>query len=112
MSLSGHHMSLQIACISLVHPSVQVLGKFAQQGYSCHGSTRLCCHVEHAMQVCVVSRGSKACLVSSRNGEVFSCNPPEVTVVDTVGAGDCFAAGFLHAYLWGSSLQVPRDLLP
>lgn len=64
------------------------------------------------MQVCIVSRGSKACLVSSRNGELFSCSPPEVTVVDTVGAGDCFAAGFLHAYLRGSSLQVSPHALP
>lgn len=62
--------------------------------------------LRYAMQVCVVSRGSKACLVSSCNGQVLSCTPPEVTVVDTVGAGDCFAAGFLHAYLTGASLQV------
>ena len=62
--------------------------------------------IAHAVQVCVVSRGSKPCLVGTRNGEHFSCDPPEVTVVDTVGAGDCFAAGFLHAYIRGSSLQV------
>lgn len=61
------------------------------------------------MQVCVVSRGSKACLVGSCNGEVLSCIPPEVTVVDTVGAGDCFAAGFLHAYLTGANLQVNQS---
>lgn len=61
--------------------------------------------------MCVVSRGSKACLVSSHKGELFSCTPPEVTVVDTVGAGDCFAAGFLHAYLTGASLQVNPHVL-
>lgn len=68
---------------------------------------RLLYRVAHAaVQVCVVSRGSKSCLVCTRNGEHLSCDPPEVTVVDTVGAGDCFAAGFLHAYIGGASLQV------
>ena len=74
-----------------------------------------CMHGGHSfavVQVCVVSRGSKACLVRSCNGEHFTCNPPEVAVVDTVGAGDCFAAGFLHAYLRGSSLQVEAATLP
>lgn len=64
------------------------------------------------LQVCVVSRGSKACLVRSCKGEHFTSSPPEVGVVDTVGAGDCFAAGFLHAYLRGSNLQVKAAMIP
>ena len=56
--------------------------------------------------MCVVSRGSKPCLVRSSSGQILTCAPPEVDVVDTVGAGDCFAAGFLYAYLRGASLQV------
>ena len=63
------------------------------------------------MQVCVVSRGSKPCLVQSNTGEKVVAATPEVKVKDTVGAGDCFAAGFLHAYLAGASLKVCSGLL-
>ena len=58
------------------------------------------------VQVCVVSCGSKPCFVRSSDGQQLTCETPAVDVVDTVGAGDCFAAGFLHAYLRGASLQV------
>ena len=35
------------------------------------------------------------------DGEIHSAAPPAVTPVDTTGAGDCFNAGFLHAWLRG-----------
>ena len=37
------------------------------------------------------------------NGEMHFGVPPAVTVRDTTGAGDCFDAGFLHAWLSGES---------
>lgn len=37
------------------------------------------------------------------DGELIHCPPYPVTPVDTTGAGDCFDAGFIHAWLNGES---------
>ena len=48
----------------------------------------------------VATRGAKGSLVW--DGDVFyACAPVPCTVVDTMGAGDSFIAGFLHAWLQG-----------
>ena len=65
-------------------------------------------HLNSWLQVSVVSLGAKGCIARSRRGEVGSCRAPAVEVVDSIGAGDLFTAGFLHAYLEGASLQVER----
>jgi len=38
-------------------------------------------------------------------GKALRVSPPNMQVVDTVGAGDCFDAGFLYGYLQGWSLE-------
>ncbi|HXA49501.1 MAG TPA: carbohydrate kinase family protein [Candidatus Acidoferrum sp.] len=37
------------------------------------------------------------------NGAIYEASPHRVSPVDTTGAGDCFDAGFLHAWLRGES---------
>lgn len=56
-------------------------------------------------KVAVVMMGRDGCWVKSGN-EKYQC-PADVVQnpVDTTGAGDLFAAGFLYAYLQGYSLQ-------
>src|SRR5262249_19604068 len=52
--------------------------------------------------VVVVTRGSRGALAASRAG-VVEVAAPEVTVVDTVGAGDAFMSGLID-YLAGADL--------
>jgi sugar/nucleoside kinase (ribokinase family) len=53
----------------------------------------------------IVKLGAKGCYVESADG-AFTSPGFAVTPVDTTGAGDCFAAGFLAAFCRGESLQL------
>jgi len=52
----------------------------------------------------VVKRGEGSTICRSGD-EQWSLAPPKVKVVDEVGAGDTFAAGFVHLYLRGAKLE-------
>ncbi len=56
------------------------------------------------IQILIVTQGSKATLAIDTTGEVLECEPPEVTPVDTVGAGDTFAGAFAVAFSEGREL--------
>jgi sugar/nucleoside kinase (ribokinase family) len=53
----------------------------------------------------VITVGSEGVIAKKRDGQVLSLKPFPVQVVDTTGAGDCFAGAFLAAYLRGGSLE-------
>lgn len=56
------------------------------------------------VRVLVVKRGSQGAL--ARVGkEVFAAVPPMVDVVDPVGAGDTFDAGFIHQFIRGARVE-------
>jgi sugar/nucleoside kinase (ribokinase family) len=55
-------------------------------------------------KVVAVKRGSAGSICRA-GGEEWSVPPPTVTVVDDIGAGDSFDAGFIHAYLLGAKLE-------
>jgi sugar/nucleoside kinase (ribokinase family) len=56
------------------------------------------------VRVVVVKRGSAAAICRSGE-EQWSLMPPTVKVMDDVGAGDSFNAGFIHQYLRGEKLE-------
>ncbi|HEY4831960.1 MAG TPA: adenosine kinase [Waddliaceae bacterium] len=63
---------------------------------SCEIMKKLC-------PIAVVMMGREGCWVGGQY-EQIKCQARSVTPVDTTGAGDLFASGFLHQYLAGKSL--------
>jgi hypothetical protein len=57
-------------------------------------------------QVVVVSMGPRGCVARTRAGEAGRSGAPDVRVVDTIGAGDAFTAGYLFAHLRVCGLGV------
>src|ERR1017187_7199587 len=55
-------------------------------------------------KIVVVKRGASAAICRSGQ-EQCSLMPPSVKPVDDVGAGDSFAAGFIHKFLTGAKLE-------
>lgn len=53
----------------------------------------------------VVKVGRKGA-IAQRGSDRVTSPPQEVLVIDTIGAGDSFDAGFLHEYIKGSDLAV------
>jgi len=60
--------------------------------------------VAKQVSLLVVKRGSQGALARS-GGEVRSAAPPAVEVVDSVGAGDSFDAGFVHEFIRGRKID-------
>src|ERR1019366_7459015 len=55
-------------------------------------------------KIVVVKRGASAAICRAGE-EQYSLMPPSVKTVDDVGAGDSFAAGFIHQFLTGVKLE-------
>lgn len=63
--------------------------------------------VDYLASICkvsVVTMGPSFCFVKSGTNK-YRCPTEPVKAVDTTGAGDCFASGFLYGYLQGYSLE-------
>ncbi len=68
-----------------------------------------CWQLQKMCPIAVVLMGEEGCLIGCQ-GKVFK-NPAFPTqVVDTTGAGDLFASGFLYGYLQGFSLKECASL--
>jgi sugar/nucleoside kinase (ribokinase family) len=56
------------------------------------------------VRVLVIKRGSQGALARV-SGEKFAASPPAAEVVDHVGAGDSFDAGFIHQFIRGATME-------
>jgi sugar/nucleoside kinase (ribokinase family) len=55
-------------------------------------------------KIVVVKRGAGSA-ICRKGDEQWSMSPPAVQVVDDIGAGDTFDAGFIHSFLQGAKLE-------
>jgi len=53
----------------------------------------------------VVKRGSQGALARAGK-DTYSALPPAVQIVDSVGAGDSFDAGFIHEFIRGQTIEA------
>lgn len=64
----------------------------------------ICKSLQELCPVAIVMIGNKGCWVGNQ-GKVFHTPASVVETIDTTGAGDLFASGFLHGYLKNKTLQ-------
>lgn len=61
--------------------------------------------IRSGVETVVVTRGANGVAYATRQGETGTLAAPKVEVADATGAGDAFAAGFLHGVLGGHSVE-------
>lgn len=69
-----------------------------------------CNYLKEICGIAVIFIGDKGCFLGQRGSPVKHISARQVVAVDTTGAGDFFAGGFIHAYLKGKSLEPCAQL--
>jgi sugar/nucleoside kinase (ribokinase family) len=65
--------------------------------------------ISEQCEIAVVKTGKQGSMIK-KDGKIYRIKPVPTTSVDTTGAGDSYAAGFLYGYVNGLSLQQCGDI--
>jgi fructokinase len=76
-------------------------------GFKHHSMEAFCDAVvkKHGVKLCLVTRGAMGVFARTEDGQAHDIPGFDVSVVDTVGAGDAFTAGFVWSYIRGGTVQ-------
>jgi len=64
---------------------------------------------KYGITLIIQTLGSHGAEIRTHDGRTFNAKPPQVQVVDTVGCGDSFLAGFLYFYDQNKDIQYALD---
>lgn len=73
--------------------------------YQCNAFTDAAAAAARDVKIAVLTQSEKGSIILS-DGKLVEIAAPPVAVVDTTGAGDAYAAGFLAAYTRGAGLEA------
>ena len=95
-------MAGMLSCADYFFPNEDELAALTGEGDIYKNISAL---LNFGLKCAVVKRGGKGCIIATKNErlEIPACRVEKV--VDTTGAGDCFAAGFLYALSEGWPLE-------
>lgn len=63
----------------------------------------------YELDLILVTLGSNGAFLISSQGDILYTAGYKVELIDTVGSGDAFSAGFIHSYLRGDGLQASLE---
>lgn len=99
------HYKVQIVHLVAHHVDILFANEDETKTLTGHEPKKGCAILKDLCDVAVVMTGKKGCWVGHGDAvahyPAYPIDPP----LDTTGAGDLFAAGFLHGYLKGKSLK-------
>ena len=101
----NEHEASALCSSANIHLEEDTHGSFSQNDDSLKVVEAAQAWLLQFVTIVVVSRGKKGCCVADKDSNKIIVPASNVPVVDTVGAGDFFSAGFLHAWLQGAAME-------